>query len=101
MRSIACLLALVLAAVQLVTAAENVTQPPDCGVRKTSSDLRPALTKRTPRLTESDTVQMHRDIGLGIELLTPRHELYLHQCTAQQGDHSLCDGELHNLGTVA
>ncbi|OIW22621.1 hypothetical protein CONLIGDRAFT_606681 [Coniochaeta ligniaria NRRL 30616] len=33
MRSLACLVAVLLAAVQLVAAAENITQPPDCGFK--------------------------------------------------------------------
>ncbi|KAH8904863.1 hypothetical protein BR93DRAFT_938950 [Coniochaeta sp. PMI_546] len=40
MRSFACLVAVLLAAVQLVTAAENATQPPNCGLRLVAFALR-------------------------------------------------------------
>jgi hypothetical protein len=85
MRSFACLAAVLLAVVQLVAAAENVTQPalpPNCGVSK--GPRHPYSTSRAaPQLTDLDPAPMHRVNGrFVVELLNPRHGLYLLQCAA-------------------
>lgn len=79
MRSFACLVvAVLLAAVQLVTAAENATQPPNCGVSyMTPRHVDSTSTKTATRLTEDVIAQMHRYFGLILELLNPGYGLYL------------------------